>query len=107
MDEFEAVGTCQLIGQDAPWMLELPDRPIGGWGFYTYLDVDLVEAQRGYPCLWRLVAYVSLKLLNSRKTCEGTRFVDQMSECDQRVRLAASVIDGQLAVRLVAPAVQP
>ena len=57
-------------------MLERPDDPIGVWGLYPYLDVDLVEAQRGYPRLRWPVPYVSLELLDSREAGEGVRIVN-------------------------------
>ena len=83
-------------------MLEHPDGPVGTWSFHTLLQVDLVKAQRRYPSFRRLKADMRLKFPDRRKIRKHLRVVHQVSEGDERVGLAATIVDGELAIRLVA-----
>ena len=107
MDEPQAIGARQLKGKDAPRVLEHPDLAIGTRRLDALLQVDLVEAEGRDPGLRWPESDVRLELLHRRQGGQRRRIVDQVPERDERVRLAAAVVDGKLAVRLVAAAGEP
>ena len=84
-------------------VLEHPDRSVGSRSLDPDLQVDLIEAQSGYPRLWWLELDVRLELSDSRQVRQTIRVVYQVSERDERVGLAAAVVDREFSVRLVGP----
>ena len=69
--------------------------------------IDFVEAERRHSGLGRLETDVGLELPNGRQVGQALRVVRQMPQSDERVGLAAAVVDGKLAVRLVGLPGQP
>ena len=102
VDQPQPIRPGQLPSQHTPWIPELPQLPVRAWCLHTYFNVDLVEAQRRDPRPGGLESDVRLELANRRQVGQRAGVMYQMPERDQRVRLAAAVVDGQLAVRLVA-----
>ena len=86
--------------------LEHPHLPAGSRGFHPLLQVDLVEAQRRDPGLRRPETGVGLELPHRRQPGQRVRIVHQVPEGDERMSLAAPVVDRQLAVGPVASAGQ-
>ena len=106
MNESEAIRSGELKGEDAPRLLEHPERPIGTRRLNALLQVDLVEAQGGNARLRRLESDVCLELLDGRQVGQSGRVMYQMPERDERMGLAPSVVDREFPIRLVALAGQ-
>ena len=96
-----------LVGEDAPRTFERRDRAVGGARVDALFQINLVKAQRGAPSRWGLMSDVRFKLLDRGQLRQRFGIFYQMLQRDERMRLAAAVVDGERAVRLVASSRQP
>ena len=106
MDQAQPGGPRELPCQHAPGTLEHPHGAIRAGRLHALFQVDLVEAQRRDAGLRHPETDMGLELLYRRQRGDLGRGVHQVAQSDQRVGLAAAVVDGELAVRLVAAARQ-
>ena len=102
MDQPQPGGPRELPCQHAPGMPEHPHGAIRAGRLHALFQVDLVEAQRRDAGLRHPETDMGLELLYRRQRGDLGRGVHQVAQSDQRVGLAAAVVDGELAVRLVA-----
>ena len=87
-------------------MLEHSNGAIGTHCLDAFFQVNFVEAQCRYPCLWRFEAYMGLELPDCRQIGQRVRVVSQMSERDEGMGFASAVVDGEFSIRLVGLASQ-
>ncbi len=103
----EAVGSGELIGQDAPRVLQPSGLAGGALDLHPLLDIELVKRQRGHPGRGGCHPDVLGEFLNGREVGQARRVANQVQERDERVSLAAAVGQFQLPDRLVVLAAEP
>ena len=108
VDRPEPVVAGELVGEDAPRVLQRPLRAVGGArAFDPLLGVDLVEAERGGERARRGFAEVLAELPDRLQVGQSAGGAEEVVQRDQRVRLPAAVGQLQLPDRLVALAGEP